>query len=532
MPRCLLLLACTCALLSGCGGGGAPPSGNVFRFHNGAEPETLDPAKMGGVPDVRACSAMLQGLVRVNPDDPRSITVVPGMAESWEISPDQLTYTFHVRQASWSNGDPITAHDFQYSWKRLLTPGVGAIYTDQMRYIRNAMPYFERKVEWQDVGIKVPDDRTLVVQLNHPCPFFLSLVAMFPYYPVNRRTVEEHGDRWTRPENYVSNGPFLLKEWLQNDRIVVERNPYYWNPDEVKLDRVEIYASDNVDTNLNMFLAGETDWVTDFPVTRSQELLALPTYHGGDALGTNFYRFNTTRKPLDDVRVRQALNMAIDKERIVKFITRCGEKPADHITPPTIMDYTPPQGPGYDVEKARQLLADAGFPGGRGFPTLTLLYNTSENHKSIAQAVQSMWKENLGITIELVNREWKVFLWDVRKLDYDIARGGWIADYPDVNTFVDIWRSDTMDTLNNNNTGWRNADFDALVERANQETDRARRAQLFAQAEALMLSEMPIAPLYFYVNKNLVQPRVGGWRDTAWNYHPLETLSIVGGAMP
>lgn len=520
-----------CVALTACGGKSAP-GGGVFRFHNGAEPETLDPAHIGGVPDVRACSTMLEGLVRVNPTDPSSTTVLPGMAERWDISQDQLVYTFHLRDASWSNGDPVTAHDFEYSWKRLLTPTTGAIYTDQLRYIRNAMPYFNGEVTWEEVGIKVPDPRTIVVQLNHPCPFFLTLVAMFPYYPVNRRALETHGERWTRPANFVANGAFLMKEWVPNDRIVVVRNPHYWNAEAVQLERVEIYASDNIDTNLNMFMAGETEWVTDFPVSRAEAVMAMPEYHNGDSLGTNFYRFNVTRKPLDDVRVRHALNMAIDKEKIVKFITRCGERPADHVTPPTITRYRPPAGPGYDVKKARQLLAEAGFPGGKGFPRLTLLYNTSENHKAIAQAVQSMWKENLGIDIALENREWKVYLWDVRKLDYDIARGGWIADYPDVNTFLDMWRSDTMDTFNNNNTGWQNAEYDALIERANQETDPDGRAQIFAQAEALLLREMPIAPLYFYVNRNLVQPWVVNWHDNAWNFHPLDFLSVQRGAMP
>ena len=529
-PALLLLFAGLAALaLARCGGA---PEGRVFRLHNGVEPETLDPAHIGGVADVRACATMLEGLVLIDPLDPTSVNVVPAMAESWDVSDDQMTYTFHLRDASWSNGDPVTASDFEYAWKRLLTPETGAIYTDQLRYIRNAMPYFDGKVEWSEVGIKVPNPRTLVVELEHPSPFFINLAAMFPYYPVNPRTVDEWGDRWTRPEHFVANGPFIMTEWVQHDRIVVVRNPAYWNADAVPLDRVEIYASDNIDTNLKMFLAGETDWVTDFPITRADKIMAMPEYHAGDSLGTYFYRFNTTRKPLDDVRVRQALNMAIDKRKIVEFVARCGEKPADHITPPTITRYTPPTGPGYDLEKARQLLADAGFPGGQGFPRLTLLYNTSENHKSLAEAVQSMWKESLGIEIELVNREWKVYLAEIRNLDYDIARGGWIADYPDVNTFLDMWRSDTMDGNNNNNTGWRNAEFDVLIEAANQETDLERRAEIFVKAETLLLRDMPMAPIYFYVNKNLVQPRVGNWHDNAWNYHPFNVLSVQAGATP
>jgi oligopeptide transport system substrate-binding protein len=529
------------ALLAGifwCGcGGDSGDLDNVFRFHNGAEPESLDPQLMTGIPEARLAGPLFEGLVLTDPNDPQSVKVTPGVAERWEVSDDGKVYTFHLRDnAVWSNGESVNAHDFTFSWKRALTPTTGCKYADQLRYIKNAEAYYKGEItDWEEVGVKAPDQRTLVVTLNHPCPFFLNVTTLFVYYPVNKTCIKEHGERWTDMKNIVTNGAYLISEWHINDRITLVKNPAYWNADSVNLDRVEVYASDNINTNLNTFLAGETDWITSFPNARADDITKMPEYHGGDSLGVYFYRFNTTRKPLDDARVRLAFAMSIDREKIVKYVTKCGEKAAYCFNPPPIANYTPPRGPGYDVEKARQLLAEAGFPGGKGFPTLQLIYNTEENNSAITQAIQNMWKESLGIEVKLVQQEWKVYLKSTRNLknpQYDIARGGWIADYPDANTFLDMWRSDTMDGQNNNNTGWRNAEFDALIKQANYENDLAKRAEIFHQAEALLLSEMPACPIFFYVNKNLVSKRVGNWHDNAWNFHPLKALTIKGGATP
>jgi oligopeptide transport system substrate-binding protein len=372
-------------------------------------------------------------------------------------------------------------------------------------------------------GAQAVDSRTLRVELNNPTPFFSELVAFYPYFPVNRKCVERHGSPgWTKAENIVSNGPFQLQFRRIRDRIRMAKNPYYWDAANVRLNVVDALAVSYSTTSLNMFLKGQVDWMTKPPSSVLQELRKREDYRSSTALIVYFYRLNTARKPLDDVRVRRALNMAMDKQAICDHVTKAGERPARHLVPPGMTGYQSPQGAAHDVEAARKLLAEAGFPGGKGFPRMQILFNTHEAHRDIAEVIQQQWKNNLGIDIELRNLEWGVYLDSVTKTDFDIARAGWVPDYSDPNTFLDMFVTGGA----HNNTNWGNERYDQLIERAGAEPDNARRMAYFQEAETLLLDEQPIIPIYFYVTSNLVNPRVRNFTLNPQDTHPLHVLSV------
>jgi len=341
-----------------------PPEEQVFTFNNGTEPETLDPALMTGDPEFNIATQLFEGLVEY---DPETLEPLPAVAQSWEISDDGLTYTFHLRKdVYWSNGDPVTAHDFRYSWLRALSPETASDYAFQLYYVKNGEAYFKGEIDDPDkVGIKVIDDYTIQTILENPTAYWLDLLAFHTLMPVNRKCVEKYGSKWTRPENIITNGPFLLKEWVIKDRIIMVKNPDYYDADDVKLQKIIVYPIEDRTTDLNMFKAGETDWIRTILVTHIDEWMGRPELHITPFLTTYYYMINTTRPPLDDVRVRKALNLALDKKSLCEYVTRAGEKPADTFVPPGIHGYNPPDGPDYDPGKARQLLREAGFQASR-----------------------------------------------------------------------------------------------------------------------------------------------------------------------
>jgi len=363
------------------------------------------------------------------------------------------------------------------------------------------------------------------VQLVNRTAYFKELVAFYPLYPVNRRCVEAHGaPNWTKAENLVSNGPFRLVFRRLRDRIRLAKNDQYWDAANVHVKVIDALATKSETTALNMYLHGQLDWATYVPVSTIPKLKAEYPDHfrGGPELTTYFYRVNVTRPELRDVRVRRALGMAIDKQRICDLVTRAGEMAATSMVPPGLAGYTSPPGDPYDVEAARRLLAEAGYPGGRGLPPIEILYNDMDAHRTIAETIQQMWKQNLGVDAELRGLEWGVYLDSTHKLDYDVARAGWIADYPDPNTFLDMF----MTGNDNNQTGWSNARYDTLIRQAAAEPDAARRMALFAEAEAILLAEAPVIPIYFRVSKNLVHPRVEGFFNTVQDEHPLRLIRV------
>lgn len=492
-------------------------------FINGAEPETLDPAIITGQPEGRVVNALFEGLTTYD----ASGKAQPGMAESWTISEDKLKYTFTIRSgAQWSNGRSVTAQDFVQSWRRNLTPETGSAYSYQLFYVKNAEAFAAGKIQdFAEVGVKALDDRTLEVTLENPTPFFLDLCATPPLQPVPLEVVEKLGDSWIKPGNMVNNGAYLLEKWAINDRIKLRKNPAYWNAANVALETVDILPISKANVAYNFYSSGLADLVMDkglAPTALLNELRQRPDFHAAPFLGVYFLRFNCSKPPFDDPRVRRALSLAVDKKIITEKITRAGELPAGSFVPPGIPGYLPPEETAYDPEEARRLLAEAGFADGKGFPSVRYLYSEGELNEAIAVEIQSMWLRQLGIRIELARQEWKVYLNSLNSLDYGIARSAWVGDYPDPNTFLDLFVSGG----GNNRTGWKDPAYDKMIAEAAKEGDPARRFQILREAENLLVnSAAPICPLYFYVGIQLFDDeKIGGVLPNVLDEHPLKGM--------
>ena len=500
---------------------------------NGAEPETLDPALLTGQPEFRIVFGLFEGLMRL---DPKTARPIPGLAQRIEISPDGRTYTFYLRtNLVWSTGEPITAEDVAYSWIRALSPATAADYAGQLFFLTNAEAFNAGRIKDPSlVGIRALGKYSLRVELNHPTPFFLDICALPIAYVVPRQTIEKYGDRWIMARPLPSSGPYELVHWRLNDKVRLKKNPRYWDAAHTQSDIIDLLPVGSPSAALNLYMNGQTDIVWDkelVPTELVDLLLKRPDFHKFDYLGTYFIRFNVTRKPFDDPRVRQALALAIDKERIVKKITMAGEQPASHLVPDGTANYLPVKGLGYDPARARALLAEAGYPDGKGFPRFEYMFNAAaggaaEIHQNIAIELQQMWRDQLGIHMELRQLEWKVYLSAQSHLDYDLSRSSWIGDYDDPQTFLGMFTSND----GNNRTGWKNAQYDALVAEANQQTDLAKRARIFQQAETLLVSnQAPIIPLFFYVGINYFDTnKIQGVYENILDDHPLQTIRKVG----
>ena len=512
--------------LGACSGGGGEEEGMVLKVGNGAEVQNLDPHLVTGVPEHRVLSALFEGLVDL---DPETMAPVPAVAASWAVSPDRLVYTFSLRpEAKWSTGDPMTAQDFVYSWRRMLSPNLAAEYAYMLHCVKNAKDYNDGVLDdFEQVGVKALDPRTLEVTLGHPTPYFLSMHTHCAWYPVHGPAIAQHGamderdTRWTRAGNHVGNGAFRLAVWSPNEVIRVVRNEHYWDAAKMRLDAVEFYPISNHQTEERSFRADELHITSTVPMYKlevygreQRDLLNLTPY-----LGTYFYRMNVTKPPFDDKRVRQAFSMSIDREELADNVLKGGELPAYSFTPPDTAGYTSTAMVQYDVKRARELLAEAGYPNGAGLPPIEILYNTSDAHKTIAETIQRMWKESLNADVQLLNQDWKVYLSSMDMLDYAVARSAWIGDVVDAVNFLECFLTDG----GNNRTGWSSPAFDALIERAYAEPETAERIKVMQEAEALLLDEAPIAPIYFYTWKFLKAREVKGlvpnilgyvrWRD-------------------
>jgi oligopeptide transport system substrate-binding protein len=382
---------------------------------------------------------------------------------------------------------------------------------------RQVLIHFE-----SNVGAKAIDERTLEVTLNNPTPFFHHLAAFYPLYPVNRECIEAHGPDWVKPENIVTNGPYRLETRRLRDRIRLVKNPEYWNAANVAVEVIDALPIKSETTALNMYLEGQLDWISTVPNTILPILKERDDFKAAPALITYFYRLNVGKPPLDDVLVRRALNAAMNKAQIVEQVTRAGQIPARSLVPPGMADYEGAQCGAFDVREARRLLAEAGYPNGRGLPTIEILYNTNEGHRAIAEVIQQQWKQNLGIDVELRNLEWGVYLDTVNNTQYHVARAGWIADYPDPNTFLDMWITDGPQ----NNTNWSNPEYDDLIRQASMAPDAQKRLAILHDAESILMNELPIIPIYFYVTTHMVNPRVNGFHRNVMDIHPLHLMSI------
>ena len=504
-----------------------------FAFVNGAEVASLDPAAATGIPEARLVRAILEGLVV---HDPRTLAPRPGMAESWESSADGLDWTFRIRSgAIWTNGDPVTAQDFVFSFGRLLDPRTGSEFARELWCVRGAREYSTEVDDrgrparaFDGVAIRAEGDRTLSIGLARPTPWLLDLLASAPLCPVNRRSLEEAQERfpeawaveWTRPENLVVNGPFRVLERRVNDRVRLARNERYWDAANVAFGTIDVLAVEHVGTALNLYLTGAVGWIDQQPADLAARLSRREDFHSAPYLGTYFYRVNVTRPPLDDVRVRRALALAIDRAAITEKVTRAGEIPSWSHVPLGMPGWTRVEmrhaDHAADVEEARRLLAECGFgPGGKPFPPIEIHYNTRESHRDIAEVIADSWRRELGVPARMRNQEWRVFMDTQKRVDYDVSRSSWIADFPDPFGFLQIFTTGNE----NNRTGWSSARYDELIARAAEARGEERLARL-REAEGVLMEELPILPIHSYVTKNLVDPRLDGFFENALDEHP------------
>ena len=503
----------------------------IWRVGNGSEPQDLDPQAITGVPEHKLMMALFEGLAS---EDPKDLHPVPGLAEKWDISPDGLTYTFHVRaNAKWSDGSPILASELVESYQRIITPAFASEYAYLVyNFVVGAKDYYEGKLtDFTKVGFKAPDEHTLVITLNSPTPYLLKIIAShYAWTPVPTRIIKKHGSLgqkrtpWTRLGNIVTSGPFLLKEWVPNQKIVVARNPHYWDAATVRLDEIHFFPTEDISADERMFRAGQVDMTYELPNSKidtyrreNPAALQLDPY-----LGVYFYRLNVSRPPLNDKRVRKALALAIDRESIVKNVTRGGQQPAYAVSYPGTAGYTSRAQLTGNLAEAQRLLAEAGFPGGQGFPTVELLYNTSENHRAIAEAIQQMWRKNLGVNITLQNQEWKVYLDMMNTVNYSICRAGWIADYLDPHVFLEIWET----TSGNNKTKFSHAAYDQLLKQSLAAKDDATRYEIYQKMDAILVDELPVIPIYYYTKVSARSPRVKGFYPTLLDNHPYKHIYL------
>ncbi|MCB1235685.1 MAG: peptide ABC transporter substrate-binding protein, partial [Verrucomicrobiae bacterium] len=461
---------CGTTMLAGCGAGTSPvdeaTAKGILIRGNAAEPKGLDPHLVSGVLEDNIIRALFEGLCTEHPE--KDGVPLPGAAESWEANADFTEWVFHLRKdARWSDGEPVTAEDFLFSYERILTPALGAEYAGMLYYVVGAQDFNEGKTtDFSTVGVSADDDYTLRVRLRGSIPFLPELVKHYTWYPVPKHTVLKFGrmddpfSEWTRPKNIVSNGPFVLKSWRLNDHIEVEKNPLYWDAKTVGLNGVRFLPVVNGYTECRMFFNRQMHLTYTMP----PELKAFAKekfpdeWRGELYLGVLFMRCNTERGALGDKRVRKALSLALDRESLIENVVQGGQEPARGIVPP-FGGYESPGTVRTDAAEARRLLAEAGFPGGAGFPDFKLLITDRDTAKKLGEAIQGMWRDELGIRVRIEQMEWGSYLQSQFEKQYDLALGGWIGDYLDPTTFLDMWVTDG----GNNNTSWSNRDYEALL---------------------------------------------------------------------
>ncbi len=526
-------VAAVLLITAGCHKRGTPADAGV-RTHtlllgNGAEPRDLDPHVTVAYTDYNILVALFEGLTVI---DEATSKPLPGMAASWDLSADGLVYTFHLRpDATWSNGDPLTAQDFVFSFERILSPQFASEYAYMLFALKNAEAYNNGKLtDASLLGAKALDARTLQLTLERPTPYFLSLAAHQAWFPVHPLTilkfgkVHERGTRWTRPENFVGNGPFTLEEWSPDQRIVVKKNPRYYGAAQNQLDHVIFYPVADLTVDENNFRAGQVHITYDvLPDRLDAWRREAPGELRVDAFLESFFlRFNVTRAPFTDKRVRQALARAIDRDALARSVMRGSRLPAYSLVPPDTAGYTSTARTPTDFDAARRLLAEAGYPGGKGFPKVEVKMNADPVNTKIFEAIQQMWHRELGIDVALTTEEYRVYIDSMQSLSFDTLRSRWVGDYNDPTTFTDLFVS----AGGNNNTGWKNPAYDRLVAEAANEQDTPRRFALLQQAEALLLDDAPIAPIFHGARTYLIRPEVKGWTPALLGVHRYQTVHL------
>lgn len=501
---------------------------NVLHRGNDDEPATLDPQLAQGMPEMHILRDMFVGLVDEAPD----ASLIAGAAERWEISDDGLTYTFYLRDGKWSDGNAVTAQDFVYAWQRAVDPAVGSKYAFFLYPIKNAKAINEGNAELSTLGASAVDAKTLKVELENPTPYFLGMLTNAVAYPVPKVVVEKHQKDWTRPENIVSNGAFTLQAWQPQAQIVLAKAANYYDAASVSLDKVIYYPTSDQNAALKRYRAGELDFTSDVPVEQIKWVREnLPKeLHTHSQLGVFYYGFNLTKPPFkDNIKLREALTLAIDREPIVESITGNGEEAAYGFVVPGVDNYGAAYRPAYAdmprearLARAKQLYAEAGYSQDKPLK-VELLYNTNENNKKISVAIAAMWKQALGVETELINKEWKTYLSDRRSYNTQVFRGSWLGDYNDANTFLDLFVSGG----GSNTVGLADPEFDALIAKAAQTQDMAARAEILHQAEKRLIDNFSLIPVYYFVSKHMVKPYVSGYAPNVMDHWQSKYLKVA-----
>lgn len=489
----------------------------VLRLNNNEEPGSLHPGTAQGTHDSWILEHTFEGLTKKTPDG----EIVDGMASEWETE-DGVTWTFKIKEGmKWSNGEPLTAEDFEYAWKHVLNPETASEYAYQLYYIEGAEAYntaeedADFKALADQVGVKAIDELTLEVKLEQPTPYFLDLTSFYTYYPISKKVQEENPDWALEANSYVSNGAFKLAEWNHKESMKLVKNEHYYDIDKINLDEVDFVIIDNENTAWQMYEADELDLAYPLPQDVQGQLVSSGNaeFHNGPDLAIYYYNLNNEVKPFNNVKVRKALSMSIDRQTIVEHVAQGGQKPAFSVVPPGMPDVTGDfqENSGElfkeDIEEAKKLLEEGLAEEGMDkLPEFTLVYNTHEGHKKIAEAVQEMWRKNLEVDIKLENVEFQVKIDREHEGDYEISRAGWVGDYVDPMTFMDLWVTDGP----YNDANWSNKEYDKLIETAKSTIDVQTRMKAMHDAEAILMDEMPIIPVYFYTKPFMVKPHVKG----------------------
>lgn len=505
----------------------------ILLIGNAADPATLDPTLATGVTESKILNGLFEGLVTA---DTSTLEVKPAVAKSWEISEDGLTYTFYLdEKAKWSDGSRVTAGDFVFAMRRAVNPVMGSEYVSMLMPIKNARKIASGETkDFSILGATAISDDILKIELEEPVPYFLSMLYHGIYFPLPQKTLEKFGAAenrdalWTRPQNMVSNGPFTLAKWNINDKVSIRKNPLYRDAESIKINGVDFFPISNINTEDRAFRAGQLHITESVAPTRMDAIKRdMPqNLRRDDWLGVYYYLINTRRPPLDDARVRKALALAIDRKAIIDTFLKAGQNPATSFVPQNCDGYVLDGESKIheDIAKAKKLLAEAGYPDGKGFPNIRLTYNTSELHKPIAEAIQQMWKKNLGVTVEMYNLSWPAYLAARREGDFDIARASWVGDFAAPESFLQVFESDS----GLNHSGFASKKYDELIKEAADSKSRAGRLEKLAAAERELMDAMPVMPIYFYAKVYLISPDVKGWNANLLDYHNFKNVRLEG----